>query len=54
MQNGDGNAGQAATYSRAQVKGVTISPEIDALGLGVNSTALFRPIRSPPLSSGWR
>lgn len=29
MQNGAGNAGQQATYSRVQVKGVAISPEID-------------------------
>ncbi len=29
QQNGAGNAGKASTYSRVQVKGVTLSPEID-------------------------
>lgn len=47
QQNGDGNAGQAATYSRVQVKGVTSSPEID-------ETFVRPDLNADPLNPIWQ
>ena len=47
MQNGADNAGQAATYSRVQVKGVTLSPEIDETFAGAE-------LNPDPLDPKWR
>jgi hypothetical protein len=47
MQNGEGNAGQAVTYSRVQVKGVTGSPEIDESFAGPE-------LNADPLNPIWR
>lgn len=47
MQNGADNAGQAATYSRVQVKGVALSPEIDETFAGSD-------LNPDPLNPKWR
>lgn len=47
QQNGDGNAGQAATYSRVQVKGVVASPEIDETFAGP-------ALNADPLTPKWQ
>jgi len=47
MQNGAGNAGLAPVYSKVQVKGVTISPEIDESFPGPD-------LNPDPLNAKWR
>lgn len=47
QQNGAANAGQAATYSRVKVTGVTLSPEIDETFPGPD-------LNPDPLNARWR